>query len=59
MDLAALGILIGLANGALLLVKPVYRIHWRIDRNADDISRLKERLQALEDALSVPFDKSE
>lgn len=51
-DLAQLAVIIGVANGFILLVKPIARLHVRIDRNEGNIVRLQQdfaRLQAIID----------
>lgn len=51
-DLAQLAVIIGVANGFILLVKPIARLHVRIDRNEGNITRLQQdvtRLQTLLD----------
>lgn len=51
-DLAQLAVIIGVANGFILLVKPIARLHVRIDRNEGNITRLQQdvtRLQTLVD----------
>jgi len=51
-DMAQLAVAIGVANGFILLVKPIARVHVRIDRNENNILHMQQqllRLQALAD----------
>lgn len=51
-DMAQLAVLIGLANGFILLIKPIARVHVRIDRNENNILHMQQdilRLQAVVD----------
>ena len=41
-DLAQLAVVIGVANGFILLVKPIARLHVRIDRNEQSIIHLEQ-----------------
>ena len=45
MDLAGLAVLIGLINGVILIIRPVGRLHLRIDRLEYRVADLKEDLQ--------------
>ena len=48
-DLAQLALLVGLGNGVLLLLRPIARLHLRIDRNETAIRHLETdfaRMQA-------------
>lgn len=47
-DAGQLAVLIGLANGVVLLLKPIARVHTRIDRNERDLWDVKGRLAKLE-----------
>jgi len=46
-DLAQLAVVIGVANGFILLVKPVARLHVRIDRNEQNIVHLQQDIARL------------
>lgn len=51
-DLAQLAVAIGAINGFILLVKPIARLHVRIDRNENNITHMMAdiaRLQAIID----------
>lgn len=47
-DAGQLAVLIGLANGVVLLLKPIARVHQRIDRNERDLWDLKGKVAKLE-----------
>lgn len=46
-DAAQLAVLVGIANGVVLLLKPIARVHQRIDRNERDLWDLKGKVQQL------------
>lgn len=46
-DLAQLAVVIGVANGFILLVKPIARLHVRIDRNEQNITHMQQDLAQL------------
>lgn len=41
MDLASLAVIIGLVNGVILIVRPVGRLHLRIDRLEYQVTDIK------------------
>lgn len=41
MDLATLAVIIGLVNGVILIVRPIGRLHLRIDRLEYQVTDLK------------------
>lgn len=46
-DAAQLAVLVGVANGIVLLLKPIARVHQRIDRNERDLWDLKGQVAQL------------
>jgi len=46
-DVAQVAIVIGVANGVLLLLKPVARLHYRIDQNAHRLDALEKDMARL------------
>lgn len=53
-DLAQLAVVIGLANGFILLVKPISRLHVRIDRNEIAIKNLEADFAEMKDEWERP-----
>lgn len=49
--MAQLAVLIGLANGFILLVKPIARVHVRIDRNENNILHMQQDILRLQAAV--------
>jgi len=52
-DAAQLAVLLGLANGVVLLLKPIARVHQRIDRNEQSLIRLERDVAKLLAALNT------
>lgn len=48
-DAGQVAVLIGIANGVILLLKPIARLHQRIDRNERELWDVKGRVAKLED----------
>ena len=46
-DIAQVAIVIGVANGVLLLLKPVARLHYRIDQNAHRLDAVEKDMARL------------
>ena len=46
-DLAQLAVAIGAINGFILLVKPIARLHVRIDRNENNIIHMQQDIAQL------------
>lgn len=46
-DAAQLAVLIGIANGVVLLLKPIARVHQRIDRNEQKLWHLEGQVNKL------------
>lgn len=59
MDLAGLALLVGMANGLILLVRPVGRLHSRIDRLEFRVDDLKEDVDRIMGASGFTRRKSE
>lgn len=53
MGVAELAVLIGLANGIILLVRPIGRLHLRIDRLEYQVSDLKEDVDRILGASGI------
>lgn len=53
-DMAQLAVLIGLANGFILLIKPIARVHVRIDRNENNILHMQQDILRLQAAVDRP-----
>lgn len=51
-DAADIAILIGLANGFILLIKPIARVHSRIDRNAQALEVLERDVVRIMQAIA-------
>lgn len=50
-DVAQVAVLLGVANGLILLLKPIARLHQRIDRNERELWDLKGQLVKLRERL--------
>ena len=59
MDLAGLALLVGMANGLVLLVRPVGRLHSRIDRLEFRVDDLKEDVDRILGASGFTRKKSD
>lgn len=59
MDLAGLALIIGMANGLILLVRPVGRLHSRIDRLEFRVDDLKEDVDRIMGASGFTRRKNE
>ena len=59
MGVAELAVLIGLANGVILLVRPVGRLHLRIDRLEYQVADLKEDVDRILGASGIKRKREE
>jgi len=59
MGLAEVAVVIGLINGVILIVRPVGRLHSRIDRLEFRVDDLKEDVDKILGASGIKRDKRE
>lgn len=57
MDLASLAVIIGLVNGVILIVRPVGRLHLRIDRLEYQVTDIKGDVDRIMGASGIPRQK--